>query len=34
MIAKEALMQVKNNMVMGNRFQREYKEEFAKVGAT
>lgn len=34
MIAKEALMQVKNNMVMGNRVHREYKDEFAKVGST
>ena len=34
MIAKEALMQVRNNMVMGNRVHREYKEEFSKVGGT
>ena len=34
MIANEALMQVKNNMVMGNRVHREYKDEFAKVGST
>jgi hypothetical protein len=34
MIAKEALMQVKNNMVMGNHVHREYKDEFAKVGST
>ena len=32
-IAKEALMQLKNNTVMGSRVHREYKHEFAKVGA-
>ena len=34
MIAKEALMQLKNNTVMGNRVHREYKNEFSKVGST
>ena len=34
MIAKESLMQLKNNTVMGNRVHREYKNEFVKVGAT
>lgn len=29
MIAKEALMQLKNNMVMGNQVHREYKKEFS-----
>ncbi len=33
-IAKEALMQLKNNMVMGSQVHREYKNEFAKVGST
>jgi len=33
-IAKEALMQVENNLVMGNNVHREYKNEFVKVGAT
>lgn len=33
-IAKEALMQLENNLVMGNLVHREYKNEFAKVGAT
>ena len=32
MIAKEALMQLKNNMVLGNLVHREYKDEFVKVG--
>lgn len=34
MIAKEALMQLKNNMAMGKLVHREYKNEFVKVGAT
>lgn len=34
MIAKEALMQLENNMVMGNQVHREYRREFAKVGDT
>jgi hypothetical protein len=33
-IAKEALMQLRNNMVMGANVHREYKNEFVKVGAT
>lgn len=33
-IAKEALMQLRNNMVMGGLVHREYKKEFAKVGST
>jgi hypothetical protein len=33
-IAKEALMQVENNLVFGNRVHREYKKEFVKVGDT
>lgn len=33
-IAKEALMQLKNNLVMGNKVHREYKKEFVKVGGT
>lgn len=33
-IAKEALMQLENNCVMGNQVHREYKNEFAKVGST
>lgn len=33
-IAKEALMQLENNLVMGNLVHREYKNEFVKVGAT
>jgi uncharacterized protein (UPF0303 family) len=33
-IAKEALMQLENNMVMGNQVFREYKKEFVKVGDT
>ena len=32
MIAKEALMQLKNNLVLGNLVHREYKDEFVKVG--
>jgi hypothetical protein len=31
-IAKEALMQLENNLVMGNLVHRDYKKEFAKVG--
>lgn len=31
-IAKEALMQLENNCVMGNLVHREYKKEFVKVG--
>lgn len=34
MIAKEALMQLENNCVMGKLVHREYKKEFVKVGAT
>lgn len=34
MIAKEALMQVENNLVMGNIVHRDYKKEFVKVGGT
>lgn len=33
-IAKEALMQLRNNLVMGNLVHREYKKEFVKKGAT
>jgi hypothetical protein len=33
-IAKEALMQVENNIVMGKLVHREYKREFVKTGAT
>jgi hypothetical protein len=33
-IAKEALMQLKNNLVLGNLVHREYKKEFVKVGDT
>jgi hypothetical protein len=33
-IAKEALMQLENNLVMGKLVHREYKREFVKVGAT
>jgi hypothetical protein len=33
-IAQEALMQLENNLVMGNQVHREYKKEFVKVGAT
>jgi len=33
-IAKEALMQLENNLVMGNLVHREYKKKFVKVGAT
>lgn len=33
-IAKEALMQLENNLVMGNNVHREYKQEFVKKGAT
>ncbi len=33
-IAKEAVMQLENNMVMGNNVFREYKKEFVKVGDT
>lgn len=33
-IAKESLMQLKNNTVMGNLAHREYKKEFKKVGDT
>lgn len=33
-IAKEALMQLENNLVMGNAVHREYKKEFVKVGST
>jgi hypothetical protein len=32
MIAKEALMQLENNCVMGNLVHRDYKKEFVKVG--
>jgi len=34
MIAKEALMQLQNNMVMGNLVHKTYKNEFVKVGNT
>jgi len=33
-IAKEALMQLENNMVMGNLVHRAYKKEFVKIGST
>lgn len=33
-IAKEALIQLENNLVMGNLVHRDYKKEFAKVGDT
>ena len=33
-IAKEAVMQLENNLVMGNNVYREYKKEFVKVGDT
>lgn len=33
-IAKEALMQLKNSMVLGKNVHREYKKEFVKVGST
>jgi hypothetical protein len=33
-IAKEAIMQVENNLVMGKLVHREYKKEFIKVGDT
>jgi len=33
-IAKEALVQLENNMVFGNIVHRDYKQEFKKVGAT
>lgn len=33
-IAREALMQLENNLVMGSNVHREYKREFVKVGAT
>ena len=33
-IAREALMQLENNLVMGNNVHREYKDEFVKVGST
>jgi hypothetical protein len=33
-IAKEALLQLENNLVFGNNVHREYKKEFAKVGST
>lgn len=33
-IAKEALMQLKNNLVMGQLVHRDYTKEFAKVGST
>jgi hypothetical protein len=33
-IAKEALMQLKNNLVMGELVHRDYTKEFAKVGST
>lgn len=31
-IAKEALMQLENNLVMGNNVHRDYKKEFVKIG--
>lgn len=34
MIAKEALMQLENNLVAGNLVHRDYKKEFVKVGST
>lgn len=33
-IAKEALMQLENNLVMGDNVHRDYKKEFVKVGDT
>lgn len=33
-IAKEALMQLENSMVMGNLVHKDYKKEFTKVGST
>lgn len=33
-IAKEALMQLENNVVMGKLVHRQYKDEFTKVGST
>jgi hypothetical protein len=33
-IAKEAIVQLENNLVMGNKVHRDYKEEFVKVGDT
>lgn len=33
-IAKEALMQLENNLVFGNTVHREYKKEFVKIGDT
>ena len=33
-IAKEAMMQLENNMVMGNLVHRDYKKEFVKIGST
>lgn len=33
-IAKEALMQLENNLVMGNLVHRDFKKEFVKVGST
>ena len=33
-IAREALVQLENNLVMGNQVHREYKREFVKVGST
>ncbi|NIA67783.1 hypothetical protein HBA54_04195 [Pelagibius litoralis] len=33
-IAKEALMQLRNNLVMANKVHRDYKKEFVKVGDT
>lgn len=34
MIAMEALMQLENNLVMGNLVHRDYKKEFVKIGDT
>lgn len=34
LIAREALMQLENKLVMGNLVHREYKQEFVKVGGT
>lgn len=33
-IAKEALMQLENTLIMGNNVHKEYKDEFVKVGST
>ena len=33
-IAKEALMQLENNLVMGNLVHREYRNEFVKIGSS